>query len=253
MASSLLILGGTGLMGTAIIRESQNDARIKQRYATIYALSRTAENREELGATFIQGNALEADSLNPIVAGKNPDVVHTVGTLLDQSGQYGSNGTYDRLNRDAAIVAAQTLAAQKHDQDRRRCFLYFSAATAPPSFLLNERYIQAKREAEEALLSLDLKDKLRVVVFRPGLIYSYHRRQLMLPLALGLIVGSAILKPLSSYMPQNALYFTDRPLLDSEISHAVLQALEDESVEGIYDIERIRQLAHAWETNKKNE
>lgn len=69
----------------------------------------------------------------------------------------------------------------------------------------------------------------------------------MLPFALGLIVGSAILKPLTSYVPNNALYFTDRPLLDNEIAHAVFEALEDESVEGICEIDRIRQLAKAWE------
>lgn len=72
----------------------------------------------------------------------------------------------------------------------------------------------------------------------------------MLPLAISLIVGSAILKPLTSYVPQEALYFTDRPLLDSEISHAVFEALEDESVEGVCEIERIRQLAKAWEKKK---
>lgn len=85
-----------------------------------------------------------------------------------------------------------------------------------------------------------------------GFIYSYHRRQLMLPFALGLIVGSAILKPLTSYVPKNALYLIDRPLLDSEIAHAVFEALEDDSVEGICEIERMRQLAQAWEKKKCN-
>jgi hypothetical protein len=83
-----------------------------------------------------------------------------------------------------------------------------------------------------------------------GLIYSYHRRQLMLPLALGLIVGSAILKPLTSYVPTGAMYFTDRPLLDKEIAHAVFEALEDTEVEGICEIDRIRQLAAQWEKKK---
>jgi hypothetical protein len=85
-----------------------------------------------------------------------------------------------------------------------------------------------------------------------GLIYSYHRRQIVLPFALSFIIGSAILKPLSSYVPKAALYLTDRPLLDSEISHAVFEALEDDSVEGIYEIEGIRMLAKAWEKKKSN-
>lgn len=72
----------------------------------------------------------------------------------------------------------------------------------------------------------------------------------MLPLALSLIIGSAILKPLTSYVPTNAMYFTDRPLLDSEIAHAVFEILDDSEVEGICEIDRIRQLAKAWEKKK---
>ncbi|KAI8643118.1 hypothetical protein BD408DRAFT_482207 [Parasitella parasitica] len=252
MASSLLIVGGTGLMGSAIIRESQKN-KILPYYHNhhILALSRTADAKSSKeGVTFIKGDALDPTSLQ-VAFETNPNVVHTVGTLLDQSKTYGANGTYDRLNRDAAISIAETMAS-KYDDINRRCLVYFSAANAPPKYLLNERYIQAKREAEEALLGDVFKSKIRVVVLRPGLIYSYHRRQLMLPLALGLIVGSAILKPLTSYVPKEAMYFTDRPLLDSDIAHAVFEALEDDSVEGICEIERIRQLAKAWEKKKSN-
>jgi hypothetical protein len=46
------------------------------------------------------------------------------------------------------------------------------------------------------------------------------------------------------------MYFTDRPLLDSEISHAVFEALENTEVEGICEIEHIRSLAKAWEKKK---
>ncbi|KAI8074249.1 uncharacterized protein B0P05DRAFT_547858 [Gilbertella persicaria] len=250
MATSLLLVGGTGLVSSAIIRESKKYQHLPSYHNThIYALSRNAAAKKSVeGITFIQGDALDPASLQ-VPFETNPNVVHTVGTLLDQSKKHGANGTYDRLNRDAAITVADTMLS-KYDHIHRRCLVYFSAANAPPSFLLNERYILAKREAEQALLGPKYKDKIRVVVFRPGLIYSYHRRQLMLPFALGLIVGSAILKPLTSYIPQEALYITDRPLEDTEVSHAVFEALEDESVEGICDIDRIRQLAKEWERRK---
>jgi divalent metal cation (Fe/Co/Zn/Cd) transporter len=71
-----------------------------------------------------------------------------------------------------------------------------------------------------------------------------------LPFALSFIIGSAILKPLTSYVPEAALYLTDRPLSDTEISHAVFEALENDSVEGIYEIEGIGKLSKAWEKRK---
>lgn len=247
--TSLLLIGGTGLMGSAIIRESQKNKHLSRYHNShIFALSRTAEARNSVeGVTFVQGDALNAASLGPSFS-TNPNVVHTVGTLIEQS-KYGQDGTYDRLNRDAAITVADTMASH-YDGINRRCLVYFSAANAPPKYLLNERYIQAKREAEQALLGDKYKETIRVVVLRPGLIFSYHRRQLMLPLALSLIIGSAILKPLTSYVPTNAMYFTDRPLLDSEIAHAVFEILDDSEVEGICEIDRIRQLAKAWEKKK---
>ena len=95
------------------------------------------------GVTFVKGDALNPSSLTESFK-NNPNVVHTVGTLIEQS-KYGDDGTYDRLNRDAAISVAETMAS-KYDGIHRRCFIYFSAANAPPKYLLNERYIQAKRE-----------------------------------------------------------------------------------------------------------
>jgi nucleoside-diphosphate-sugar epimerase len=163
----LLIVGGTGLVASAVIREFQKNSQIPNYHNHhILALSRSASKQSVEGVTFVQGNALDPQSLKgPLES--NPNVVHTVGTLLDQSKKYGADGSYDRLNRDAAISVADAMA-EKYDGIHRRCMVYFSASKAPPSFMLNERYLQAKREAEQALLGQKYKDKLRVVVLRPG-------------------------------------------------------------------------------------
>jgi uncharacterized protein YbjT (DUF2867 family) len=174
MCSSLLIVGGTGLVASAIIRESQKNSKVPGYHNHhILALSRSASSKQSVkGVTFVQGNALDPQSLQgPLET--NPNVVHTVGTLLDQSKKYGADGTYDRLNRDAAISVADAMA-EKYNGIHRRCLVYFSASKAPPSFMLNERYLQAKREAEEALLGSKYEDKLRVVVFRPGIHTSIY-------------------------------------------------------------------------------
>ncbi|GAA5812531.1 hypothetical protein MFLAVUS_005987 [Mucor flavus] len=244
--SSLLIIGGTGLVGSSIIRESQKNQHLSSYHNNhIYAISRTANRYKSVpGVSYVQADALDPSSLRKSFD-SNPNVVHTVGTLIEQS-KYGSNGTYDRMNRDSVVNVA-TIMASKYDGINRRCLVYFSAGNAPPRYLLNERYIQSKREAEKLLLgNKEFKEKIRVVVLRPGLIYSYHRRQLMLPLALGLIIGSAILKPLTSYVPTSAKYFTDRPLSDTEISRAVLEILDDNDIEGICEIEQIKLLAKIW-------
>lgn len=166
--TTLLIIGGTGFMGSSIIRETQKNKHLSSYHNThILALSRTANSRKSFpGVSFIKGDALEPKSLQNAFD-SNPNVVHTVGTLIEQR-KYGDNGTYDRLNRDAAINVAETMAS-KYDGINRRCFIYFSAGNAPPKYLLNERYIQAKREAEQLLLgNKDFREKIRIVVLRPG-------------------------------------------------------------------------------------
>lgn len=166
MASSLLIVGGTGLVGSAIIRESQRNQYSSQYNRHIYAISRSADSQKSLeGVTYVKGDALNASTLESSFE-TNPNVVHTVGTLIEFK-KYGKDGTYDRLNRDAAVVVAETMA-KKYDHVKRRCLVYFSAAHFPPSYLLDERYGLTKREAEQILMSDKFKDKIRVVVMRPG-------------------------------------------------------------------------------------
>lgn len=174
MSYPLLIVGGTGLVASAIIREAKSSSQIPdQSKHRILALSRSANSKQSVdGVNFVQGNALDPQSLQ-VPLESNPNVVHTVGTLLDQSKKYGVDGSYDKVNRDAAISVADAMA-EKYDGSHRRCMVYFSASKAPPSFMLNERYLQTKREAEEALLGSKYKDKLRVVVFRPGMNFSIY-------------------------------------------------------------------------------
>lgn len=166
--TTLLIVGGTGLVGSSIIRETQKNIHLSSYHNNhILALSRTANAKKSVsGVSFVQGDALDTKSLQASFD-TNPNVVHTVGTLIEQH-KYGDNGTYERMNRDAAVNVATTMAS-KYDGINRRCFIYFSAGNAPPKCLLNERYIGAKREAEQLLLNnKEFKEKIRVVVLRPG-------------------------------------------------------------------------------------
>ncbi|KAL0095245.1 hypothetical protein J3Q64DRAFT_1064109 [Phycomyces blakesleeanus] len=245
MSLPLLVVGGSGLVGSSIIRQSRQDHKYH-----ILALSRSASaSNDSDNVHYVQGNALEPSTLSGPLK-NNPDVVCAVG-IIREDPKRGNDGTFERVNRDSAITVAKAMA-ERYDGKTRKCFVFISAANYLPSFMLDRNYYKAKREAEAALLGKELSDRLRVVILQPGLIYSYNRRQLVLPFALSLIVGSAVLKPLSSHLPDQALYLTDRPLLDDDISKAVLEAVENKDVEGIYNIDRIRLLAKAWEQKHTN-
>ncbi|GAA5796282.1 hypothetical protein HPULCUR_001652 [Helicostylum pulchrum] len=161
-------MSSTGLVGSSIIRESQKNQQLSSYHNNhIYAISRTAGRYKSVpGVSYVQADALEPNTLRKSFD-SNPNVVHTVGTLIEQS-KYGSNGTYERMNRDTVVNVANIMAS-KYDGIHRRCLVYFSAGNAPPRYLLNERYIQSKREAEELLLgNKEFKEKIRLVVLRPG-------------------------------------------------------------------------------------
>ncbi|KAI8994944.1 hypothetical protein BDB01DRAFT_774701 [Pilobolus umbonatus] len=234
---SLLIVGVTGLVGSSLIREAQ-------RYhlpRPIKALSRSADpSLSRDGISYMKGDALKKDSLGTAFD-DNPDVVSAVGILIDHS-EDGKG--YQRMNRDTAVNMADMMVS-KYDGDRR-CLVYFSIANTPPPMLISDQYLQSKREAENVLLSDKYKDKVRVVIMRPGIIYSYSRRMTVLPVALGLIVSHFLFNPIRAYLPSSTHFMIDRPLTDTDISHAVYKALEDEQVEGVCDVDRIRTLAREW-------
>ncbi|KAI9020111.1 hypothetical protein CLU79DRAFT_233545 [Phycomyces nitens] len=240
MTLPLLIVGGSGFVANSVIRQSRQDRKYH-----ILALSRSASPANDKdNVHYVQGNALEPSTLAGPLR-DNPDVVCAVG-IIKEDPTYGNDGTFERLNRDSAISVARAMA-RRYDGKDRKCLVFISAANTLPNYVLNRRYYTSKREAEAALLGGEFNDKLRVVVLRPGLIFSYHQRQLILPFALGLIVGASVLKPLSSHLPAQALYLSDRPLLDDDVAKAIFESVENKSVEGVYDIDRIRQLAKAWE------
>ncbi|KAF7723520.1 hypothetical protein EC973_001895 [Apophysomyces ossiformis] len=235
MTLPLLIVGGTGLVGSAIVREAQ---KTNQYHLMSYSRKLPKPSQQQQNVQYFQGNALQLGSVERAVE-NNPHIVHTVGTLFEQP---GPDGTYERINRDTALTVARA-AAERFDGKKPRCMIYFSASSAPPKAFLDERYIVAKRQAEADLLDDEFKGRLRIVIFRPAFIYSYHQRQYLLPLALSMIVSSMILKPLS----RREVLLADRPLLDQDVAKAVLETLSDDQVEGVCGIERMRALARAWE------
>lgn len=150
---SILITGGTSLVGSAIIRQTKRESKYSAVHP-IVAFSRSAT--PESSASFVhyvRGNVYDAMSLQSVVRNR-PHVVHTVSA--------------DEM--DSSILVANALADRCTvvHPDERRAFIFFSVAEGFPSLIFNENFVHWKRQAEQALLGIKLAPKVRVVIFRPG-------------------------------------------------------------------------------------
>ncbi|KAF9992391.1 hypothetical protein BGZ79_003125 [Entomortierella chlamydospora] len=210
-----------------------------------------------------QGDSLEPSSYKDVIKGTNA-IVHTVGLLFEdnykdiihshslddlakniQSTIRGQNPldtgkppktglTYERVNRDTALVVAKEAAKEGVDS-----FVYISAEFAPP--MVPNRYITTKREAEQALLTNT--DNIRPIIFRPGFL-STPERPVTLPLAGLLQVSSAILgNSLKGTIPL-AQAISTHPLSMETLARAIMNSIENKDIKGIVDVEGIEELAN---------
>ncbi|KAF1803626.1 hypothetical protein FB192DRAFT_1081341 [Mucor lusitanicus] len=247
--SSILITGGTSLVAAALVRQthSQSNAR------PIVALSRSALPEASAARVhYVRGSVFDADCLSSVLRG-NPNVVHTVGAFLDDNSD-SADTAYERINCDSSIVVACGMA-EKFDVNsdlphQRKALVYFSVAAGFPGFIFDPDFVHSKREAEAALLGIEFRNRIRVVIFRPGLIYSFHQRFSVLPFAVGLYVIGFLMRPLRGYIPRQLHFLTDLPLQDDDIANAVFEAVDNKAVEGVCDGDRIRLLAKAWEMKR---
>lgn len=74
--------------------------------------------------------------------------------------------TYERYNRDSALILANTLVEEQ--PDKKPTFVYISADRAFPG--VPRGYIDSKREAELQLFKME--NNIRPIVLRPGLMYN---------------------------------------------------------------------------------
>lgn len=161
MTKQRLAIIGKGLVATAIAKQASPT------YGSVTLVSRNKPlELDQLPerVTHIQGNALYPSSFSDTIRAADA-VVSTVGTLKEGKDK---DRTFERVNRDAVVSVAREMVKTQPAHLDKRCLVYFSFANAPPAFLLDPRYVNSKREAEDALLSQEFKDALRVVIFRPG-------------------------------------------------------------------------------------
>lgn len=88
--------------------------------------------------------------------------------------------SYDTINRDTAIAVGRTFSSTRSatSNPNENPFIYISAEDIFRP-IISSRYIESKREAEEALTQIAIQDnKMRPVFLRPGLMYHPQTRPL---------------------------------------------------------------------------
>jgi hypothetical protein len=167
MTKQRLAIIGKGLVASAIAKQATKT------YGSVTMVSRNKPleiDQLPNHVNHVQGNALYPSPFSDVIRSADA-VVSTVG-IIKENKDHDADETFERLNRDAVVSVAREMVKTQPADLTRRCLVYFSAANAPPGFLLDPRYINTKREAEDALLSEEFKDKLRVVIFRPGKVHK---------------------------------------------------------------------------------
>ncbi|CAO3642740.1 unnamed protein product [Mucor fragilis] len=169
VVSSILITGGTSLVAAALIRQTHSQTSAKP----IVALSRSALPEASAARVhYVRGSVFDADCLSSVLRG-NPNVVHTVGAFLDDNSETADTA-YERINCDSSIVVACAMAntfdANNDLPHQRRALVYFSVAAGFPGFVFDQNFVDSKREAEAALLGIEFRNRIRVVIFRPGIL-----------------------------------------------------------------------------------
>jgi nucleoside-diphosphate-sugar epimerase len=134
--------------------------------------------------------------------------------------------------------AAVTLA-EEAVKAKAKSFLYISAIDSFAT--LPKRYITTKREAEEIIARIAKEDAMRPVFLRPSFLYDSSRAFTM-PLAgvLGVVSGVNSLFGRKLPLLGAAGY---KPLAVEDVAGAAVKALEDESIEGVVDVDGISTLA----------
>lgn len=166
---------------------------------------------------------------------QNPLSAETGSTLKPQ--EHDGQLTYEVMNRDSAVGLAREAASRGVSS-----FAYISAAAGAP--VLPERYIKTKREAESTIASEF--PKMRPVFIRPGMLYD-SSRSITLGLAgvtgIGALANSLTGGRLTPLMGAGGT----KPLKADVVAEATVEALDDEGVRGVVDVEKIESLANtAW-------
>ncbi|KAH8116919.1 NAD-binding protein [Phellopilus nigrolimitatus] len=222
MLQNLLVVGGNGFIGSAVCKAALARGMTVTSISSSGKPFRTPKGHAPAWTskvTWLAGDALAPETYAPLLPAHTA-VVHTLGTLLEDNGYKAAvrrgdvlgvagsllrsmagtgtgnpleekverRGSYEVLNRDAALTVCKTFAAASEPTAdvaaaTRRPFIYVSAEDIFRPFI-PARYIETKREAERGITELLRgRSDLRAAFIRPSLVYHSHFRPLTTPVA----------------------------------------------------------------------
>jgi uncharacterized protein YbjT (DUF2867 family) len=149
MPMNILVTGGTGFVGSAIVTQLHNAGH------TVHILSRKKHAPHPIGVETHRGDILRSDSLANAFVGMEA-VIHLAG-IISEAG----NQTYDNVHLRGTHNVIQ---AAKRAGARR--FLHMSALGTRPN--ASSRYHQSKWAGEELVSGSGLD----WTIFRPSIIYG---------------------------------------------------------------------------------
>ncbi|KAH0603393.1 uncharacterized protein H6S33_007715 [Morchella sextelata] len=273
-APRLVVCGGNGFLGSRICKSAVS------RGWTVTSISRSGTPDWKLATgtptppewaakvTWAKGNILIPASYRQHLVGATA-VVHSMGILLEADYKGVISGkespiaglrkafdpsvgrahnlreegdsaqlSYETMNRDSAITLAEEALSATNTV---KTFLYVSAAAG--SFALPSRYISTKREAEAGIQKLSENgQKFRPLFLRPGFLYDSSRTVTM-PLAGLMGVTSAVDGLVGGRLKGMLGAAAYKPLKVDVVADAAVEAIADESVTGVVDVDEIERLS----------
>lgn len=252
----LVVFGGTGYVGSRVCTEA-----VKRGYSVVGVSRRGANPKpgdEYLDAVeWVSTDATDAKGVAAVMESADPDaVVHAMGLLFDvdsglanlnlivsgSKSTPGSDSTYDNVTRKTAenVIGALQRKASNPFSRKPRTLAFVSAAEAGwPEVPLGDkvealapewltRYLAAKRQVEAMLRS---NSSLRSVVFRPSLIWSWEKLD-VLPVIPVFNIANAVGVP-----------FVDKTVRVEDLAAAIVEAVGDDSVSGVQRFSEVEDLS----------
>lgn len=227
----IIVLGGSGFVGSAICKAAV------ARGIEAVSLSRlgrpTYIDSWVDQVTWVAGDVFYADW---------DGLLRGATTVVSTLGGFGTNEQMEKINGEANVLAVD--AASKAGIPK---FILISVHDYNlPSFLLNSGYFSGKRRAETEVLS---KYPNSGTVLRPGFIYGKRKVNgfeipldlIGQPLEKFLLASENFTRGLSS-LPGSDLFLAP-PVSVDDVAGAVINAVTDDSVFGIFTIEQIKEAA----------
>ena len=218
MSKRLIVTGGDGFVGRNVCRIAV--AQGHEVVSIARAGRGDVEGEWADSVEWVQGNVLQPEGWREKLNGADA-VIHCVGIMKEHR---KDGETYERVNADATEIVAWEA---EHAGVPR--FVFMSADT--PRQIVPDRFIEAKRRAEQSLR----RSQIRESVLRPAFVYGSERP--------ATVVGARLLQAVDHVPGLHDLVHPNRPLRVEQVALAAVRAATEDGYEGVISIDNIEYLS----------